>query len=135
MTKQIGIDELQPGMLIEQLDRSWLSTPFFRHKMTITSHQQIAQLKACGVQTLVVRIDAVEVQEVPVLEPELADDSECPRSRKNAVSASPVVPFEEELPDCEAGVPGRQDRSCRTRCMTRGSGRAINVDAVSSVVV
>ncbi|NJN70865.1 MAG: DUF3391 domain-containing protein, partial [Nitrospira sp.] len=37
MKKQIRIDELQLGMLVEQLDRSWLNTPFFRHKMTITS--------------------------------------------------------------------------------------------------
>jgi hypothetical protein len=56
MNKRIGIDELKPGMLIEALDRSWLSTPFFRHKMTITSARQIAQLKASGVQTLIVRI-------------------------------------------------------------------------------
>ncbi|HBR50239.1 MAG TPA: hypothetical protein DEA71_09155, partial [Nitrospira sp.] len=57
MKKRIGIDELKPGMLVEQLDRSWLDTPFFRHKMTITSTDQIAQLRACGVRTLVVNIE------------------------------------------------------------------------------
>ncbi len=133
MTKQIGIDELQPGMLIEQLDRSWLSTPFFRHKMTITSHQQIAQLKACGVQTLVVRIDAEEVRETPAPEQELADDSNVPVVEE-PVSAPPVVPFEEELAAArqvyQAAKIVIQDAMHDTRL-----GRAINVDAVRTVVV
>ncbi|MGZ9204722.1 MAG: DUF3391 domain-containing protein [Nitrospira sp.] len=42
---------------------SWLTTPFFRHKMTITSPQQIAQLKASGVQSLIVSFDADLVDE------------------------------------------------------------------------
>ncbi|MBX3302046.1 MAG: DUF3391 domain-containing protein [Nitrospira sp.] len=54
MKKRIGIDELQPGMYVEQLDRSWLNTPFFRRKMTVAPAAQIAQIKACGVRTLVV---------------------------------------------------------------------------------
>ncbi|MFZ1804211.1 MAG: DUF3391 domain-containing protein, partial [Nitrospira sp.] len=56
MKKQIPIDELQPGMQIDKLDRSWLNTPFFRHRMTVTSFEQIAQLKASGVRTLVVNL-------------------------------------------------------------------------------
>jgi len=75
MKKRIGIDELQPGMLVEKLDRSWLDTPFFRHKMTISSHQQIAQLKACGVRTLIINIDTKGIAEAPALEPNIADDS------------------------------------------------------------
>ncbi len=37
MKKHIRIEELTLGMVIDKLDRSWLSTPFFCHKMTITS--------------------------------------------------------------------------------------------------
>jgi putative nucleotidyltransferase with HDIG domain len=133
MTKRIGIDELQPGMLIEQLDRSWLSTPFFRHKMAITSHQQIAQLKACGVQTLVVRIDAEEVRESPALEQDLTDDSNVPVVEET-VSTPSIVPFEEELATArqvyQAAKIVIQDAMHDTRL-----GRAINVDAVRTVVV
>jgi putative nucleotidyltransferase with HDIG domain len=132
MTKRIGIDELQPGMLIEQLDRSWLSTPFFRHKMTITSHQQIAQLKACGVQTLFVRIDAEAVREATAPERDLPDDSNVPVVEQ-PVSAPPVVPFEEELAVAkqvyQAAKNVIQDAMHDTRL-----GRAINVDAVRAVV-
>ena len=132
MTKRIGIDELQPGMLIEQLDRSWLSTPFFRHKMTITSHQQIAQLKACGVQTLIVRIDAEAVREAPTPEQDRTDDSNVPVAEE-PVSAPPVVPFEEELATArqvyQAAKTVIQEAMHDTRL-----GRAINVDAVRTVV-
>lgn len=132
MTKRIGIDELQPGMLIEKLDRSWLSTPFFRHKMTVTSHQQIAQLKACGVQTLVVRIDAEEVREAPALEQDLADDANVSVVEEPA-PAPPVVPFEEELAAArqvyQAAKTVIQEAMHDTRL-----GRAINVDAVRAVV-
>ena len=86
MNKRIGIDELKPGMLIEALDRSWLSTPFFRHKMTITSARQIAQLKASGVQTLIVRIEAEEAEEGPVIESDIPDN--------------PAVPTQTRRPPC-----------------------------------
>ena len=132
MTKQIGIDELQPGMLVEKLDRSWLSTPFLRHKITITSHQQIAQLKACGVQTLVVRIDAEEVREEPALEQDEAEDSNVPVMEQPVVP-TPVVPFEEELAAArqvyQAAKTVIQEAMDDTRL-----GRAINVDAVRTVV-
>ncbi|CUS38022.1 HD-GYP domain-containing protein [Candidatus Nitrospira nitrificans] len=132
MTKRIGIDELQPGMLVEQLDRSWLSTPFFRHKMTITSPQQIAQLKACGVRTLVVRIDAEAVREAPAPEQSLADDSNVPVVEES-VSAPPVVPFEEELAVArqvyQAAKTVIQEAMHDARL-----GRALNVEAVRAVV-
>ncbi len=132
MKKRIGIEELQPGMLVEQLDRSWLSTPFFRHKMTITSPQQIAQLKACGVRTLVVSMEAEEVQQSTVPEPDITDEP-AGLAADEAASVPQVVPFEEELPAArqvyQAAKLVIQDAMQDTRL-----GRAINVDAVRTVV-
>lgn len=132
MTKRIGIDELQPGMLIEKLDRSWLSTPFFRHKMTIISHQQIAQLKACGVQAVVVRLDAEEIREAPIPEEGLPNDSDVPVVEE-PVSAPPVVPFEEELAVAKEVYQAAKIVIQAAMNDTR-LGRAINVDAVREVV-
>jgi len=132
MTKRIGIDELQPGMLIEKLDRSWLSTPFFRHKMTIISHQQIAQLKACGVQTVVVRLDAEEIREASTPEQGLPNDSNVPVVEE-PVSAPPVVPFEEELAVAREVYQAAKIVIQAAMNDTR-LGRAINVDAVREVV-
>jgi putative nucleotidyltransferase with HDIG domain len=132
MRKQIRIDELQPGMRVEQLDRSWLSTSFFRHKMTITSTQQITQLKASGVKTLIVHIDAEEVCDGPTGETEIVDRPAGPPTEE-APSAPPMVPFEEELPAArqvyQAAKIVIQDAMNDTRL-----GRAINVDAVRTVI-
>jgi len=132
MKKQIRIDELQLGMLVEQLDRSWLSTPFFRHKMTITSPQQIAQLKASGVQTLTVNFDAAEVGEVFVLEQPSIDAPEVSASEE-VESASPVISFEEELPEARRVYQAAKTIVQNAMQDTR-LGRAINVDAVNTVV-
>lgn len=132
MNKQIGIDELQPGMLVEKLDRSWLSTPFFRHKMTITSRQQIEQLKACGVQTVIVNLDAAEGEQPSASDSDIAPVSSEPVSEDPTV-LPPEVPFEEELPVArqvyQAAKAVIEDAMHDTRL-----GRAINVDAVSRVV-
>lgn len=132
MNKEIRIDELQIGMRVEQLDRSWLSTPFFRHKMTITSTQQIAQLKASGVQTLIVHMEAEEVCEGPSAETEIVYLAAGPPSEETA-SVKTMVPFEEELPAArqvyQAAKAVIQDAMNDTRL-----GRAINVDAVRTVI-
>lgn len=133
-TRQIRIDELQLGMRVETLDRSWLSTPFFRHKITITSPEQIAQLKACGVQTLVVRLDHAAVEATP--ESASTPTSAPPLIEPSAtgdVPASEPVPFDEELP-----VAREVYRAAKTVIQSAMNdirlGRAINVEAVQQVV-
>lgn len=132
MKKRIGIDELQPGMLVEQLDRSWLSTPFFRHKMTITSSQQIAQLKACGVRTLVVSVHTEKIADPPEAEPDIVADAELP-AKEDMASVPPIVPFEEELPVAKQVYQAAKTIVQNAMHDTR-LGRAINADAVSRVV-
>jgi putative nucleotidyltransferase with HDIG domain len=132
MNKRIGIDELKPGMLIEALDRSWLSTPFFRHKMTITSARQIAQLKASGVQTLIVRIEAEEAEEGPVIESDIPDNPAVPDTDE-AASVPPLVPFEEELTVARQ-VYQAAKTAIQNAMHDARLGRAINADAVRAVV-
>ena len=132
MKKRIDIDELQPGMLVEKLDRSWLDTPFFRHKMTITSHQQIAQLKACGVRTLIVSLNAEAIADTPEVEANIAADVVLP-SMEDTASPQSNIPFEEELPVArqvyQAAKAIVQNAMHDTRL-----GRAINMDEVNRVV-
>uniref|UniRef100_UPI00117CA4DA DUF3391 domain-containing protein n=1 Tax=Nitrospira cf. moscoviensis SBR1015 TaxID=96242 RepID=UPI00117CA4DA len=98
MKKRIGIDELKPGMLVEQLDRSWLDTPFFRHKMTITSSDQIAQLKACGIRTLLVNIEEeLSPTETVETEPDITSDPTF-TAPEETVSVPSSIGLEEELP-------------------------------------
>jgi HD-GYP domain-containing protein (c-di-GMP phosphodiesterase class II) len=135
MHKRIRIDELKPGMLVERLDRSWLDTPFFSHKMTITSTAQITQLKACGVQTLVVRTDdeaAETVEDESFSEPDIATDPVLTAEEEPA-PIPPIVPFDEELPEArqiyQAAKTIVQNAMHDTRL-----GRAINMEEVNRVV-
>jgi len=132
MKKRIGIDELQPGMLIEQLDRSWLDTPFFRHKMTITSTAQIAQLKACGVRTLVVSMDVEAIDEERGSEPDIATDPVL-TAVEEPPSLPPASPFTEELPSARQIYHAAKTIVQNAMHDTR-LGRAINMDAVNRVV-
>jgi putative nucleotidyltransferase with HDIG domain len=136
MKKQIRIDELTLGMVIEKLDRSWLSTPFFCHKMTITSTKQIAQLKACGVQTLVVSVEAEAVREEVPTQSTHADDSVPPRHETVDPVPTPAptqVPFEEELPAAKQ-VYQAAKTIVQNAMQDVRLGRAINVDAVKDVI-
>jgi HD-GYP domain-containing protein (c-di-GMP phosphodiesterase class II) len=53
-TKTIPIEELKLGMYIERLDRSWLTTPFFRHRFVLRDEQDIRLLKQYGIKQVVI---------------------------------------------------------------------------------
>ena len=132
MHKRISIEQLKIGMKVEKLDRSWLATPFLRHRFTITSSEQIQQLRASGVQQLDVDADdacqdsgsfvpampAAEISQPisPPLEPE-----------------PPAIPFAEELPAA------RQVYKAAKLIVQQAMedvrmGRALNMESVSEVV-
>lgn len=64
MNKQIPIEQLAVGMYLVGIDKSWLETPFLRHRFQIASQDQIAKLKACGVRA--VHIDPLKGVAAPV---------------------------------------------------------------------
>ena len=132
MKKRIPIDELQPGMRIDKLDRSWLDTPFFRHRMTVTSFEQIAQLKASGVRTLVVNLDAEDIPDTPEAEPDIATDPLFAAAKEPA-SVPPPIPFEEELPEARRVYHAAKTIVQNAMHDTR-LGRAININEVNRVV-
>lgn len=133
MQKRISIDELRPGMLVEKLDRSWLDTPFFRHKMTITSSEQIAQLKAYGIQTLVVTVEVEEIAKPTESEPDITSDPVLTAPEETTASGPATVPVEEELPDARRVYQAAKTIVQNAMHDTR-LGRAINLDEVNRVV-
>lgn len=132
MKKRITIDELKLGMLIEQLDQSWLTTPFFRHKMAITSPQQIAQLKASGVQSLVVSFDSEMAVEPMETVPDIIQNVAVPITEETASTPS-IVPFDEELSDARQAYQAAKTIVQNAMHDTR-LGRAIDMDEVNRVV-
>ncbi len=55
MLRKIPIDQLVPGMYVEQLDRSWLLVPVFRNP--IASDDQVRKLKEWDVREVVIDTD------------------------------------------------------------------------------
>jgi len=136
MKKHIRIDELTLGMVVEKLDRSWLSTPFFCHKMTISNTRQIAQLKACGVQTLTIRVAAEEVREEAPAQSSPENTPVVSPSEPTRLVSPPAptqVPFEEELPAAKQ-VYQAAKTIVQNAMQDVRLGRAINVDAVQAVI-
>ena len=119
-------------MQVEQLDRSWLETPFLRHKMTITSHEQIAQLKASGVRTLVVNIETEDIPTSPDTAPNITSDPAFTAPEEPAAAPS-GVPLEEELPSARQTYQAAKNIVQHAMHDTR-LGRAINMDEVNRVV-
>ena len=133
MRKRISIDQLKIGMKVEKLDRSWLATPFLRHRFTITSPEQIEQLHASGVQQLDVEADDIE-QDSGVVVPVMPTEAELSQQITLPVESKPsTVPFAEEL------SAARQVYKAAKLVIQQAMedvrmGRALNMEAVSEVV-
>ncbi len=56
-TRQIALTDLQIGMFVTALDRSWLTSPFLRHKFLVHSPEQIERLKRAGVRQVTIDVE------------------------------------------------------------------------------
>lgn len=133
MATRIHITQLRPGMCIEKLDCSWFATPFFRHRMAVTSMEQIEQLKACGVKTLDISgelgTDSPAVEEGNQ-EPSAASDPSPVLTTPQDVTG---IPFEDELPAAKLVYTAAKNVIEEAMLDVR-MGRDINMDAVNQVV-
>jgi HD-GYP domain-containing protein (c-di-GMP phosphodiesterase class II) len=133
MRKRISIDQLKVGMKVERPDRSWLATPFLRHRFTITSAEQIKQLHASGVQ----QIDADvhdDRQESGLLVPPMPVEAEASPPILPSLETEPsAIPFAEELPAARQVYKAAKLIIQQAMDDVR-MGRALNMEAVSEVV-
>jgi HD-GYP domain-containing protein (c-di-GMP phosphodiesterase class II) len=133
MRKRISIDQLKIGMKVKKLDRSWLATPFLRHRFTITSSAQIAQLRASGVQQLDVESDNV-CQDSGSFSPAMPTKAETSQPISPTPEPEPAaIPFVEELPVAKQ-VYKAAKLVVQQAMEDIRMGRALNMEAVSEVV-
>jgi putative nucleotidyltransferase with HDIG domain len=133
MATRIHITQLRPGMRIEKLDCSWFATPFFRHRMAVTSMEQVEQLKACGVETL--DISGELETDAPATGEGIRESSET-NVTPPILTGPPVVTdmsFEEELPAAKLVYTAAKNVIEQAMLDVR-MGRDINMDAVNQVV-
>lgn len=84
-TKTIPIEELKLGMFVERLDRSWLTTPFFRHRFVLRNADDIALMKRYGIKQVVIDpTKGLDIEEAATARP-----SDMPEAAQQQESASP----------------------------------------------
>ena len=133
MRKRISIDQLKIGMKVEKLDRSWLATPFLRHRFTINSSEQIAQLQASGVRHLEVEADDA-CQDSGSIAPVMSAEAEISTPISPTPKPEPAtIPFAEELPAAKQTYIAAKLVVQHAMEDVR-MGRALNMEAVSEVV-
>ncbi|MBC7838300.1 MAG: DUF3391 domain-containing protein [Nitrospiraceae bacterium] len=133
MRRQISIDQLKIGMKIEQLDRSWLATPFLRHRFTITSAEQIKKLRASGVKLLDVDADDVH-SDFGSFAPAMMAENETSQPISPSMEPEPsAIPFAEELPAARQVYKAAKLIIQQAMGDVR-MGRALNMEGVSEVV-
>jgi HD-GYP domain-containing protein (c-di-GMP phosphodiesterase class II) len=133
MRKRISIDQLKVGMKVEKLDRSWMATPFLRHRFTITSSEQIEQLYASGVQQLDVETDEV-CQDSGPFAPAMPAKAETSQPISPTPKPEPgAIPFAEELPVAKQ-IYNAAKLVVQQAMEDVRMGRALNMEAVSDVV-
>lgn len=133
MRKRISINQLKIGMKVEKLDRSWLDTPFLRHRFTITSSEQIAQLQASGVRQLDIEADDA-CQDSCSIAPAMSAEAEISTPISPTQKPEPAtIPFAEELPAAKQTYIAAKLVVQHAMEDVR-MGRALNMEAVSEVV-
>src|SRR5581483_7347505 len=75
-------------------DRSWLETPFLRHRMRVTKAEQIEKLKSCGVRYVEVEAGDAPQEAPPPLE---SLDPQTLASPADSAEPAPGIPYHEEL--------------------------------------
>jgi putative nucleotidyltransferase with HDIG domain len=138
MRKRISVDQLTIGMQIVDVDRSWWTTPFWRHRKTVTDRSQIDALKAAGVRFVDVEVDGDGADALAACEeePVAVDPRETAREKSgpgHEVTDTSATAFEEELPAAKhvymAAKQIVEDAMHDVRM-----GREINMERVSRVV-
>lgn len=82
--RQIPLSSLRIGMFVTAVDRSWLRTPFLRHRFHITSAAEIQAMRQCGIATV-----TIDTEQGPdVVDEQPATPSPVPASEA-APTASP----------------------------------------------
>jgi putative nucleotidyltransferase with HDIG domain len=138
MRKTIPLDQLTIGMSVVGMDRSWLDTPFLRHRVLITRTDQIDKLKRAGVRLVEVECEPCPEPPVTAASPTIGDTADPAVARiagepADGLHMDPTTTFEEELPVAH-GVYRSAKALVEAAMHDVRIGRAINSDGVSRLV-
>ena len=101
--KHIPISSVRVGMYLCGIDRSWLDTPFLRHRFLIRSTADLTKLQQCGIQEITIDtergLDATPEEDTAIQEEApVAVHQALPRIKTKA-SIAPEVARIQQLPE------------------------------------
>jgi HD-GYP domain-containing protein (c-di-GMP phosphodiesterase class II) len=109
-TKTIPIEQLKLGMFVERLDRSWLTTPFFRHRFILRNAEDIALMKRYGIKRVVIDpTKGLDLEEATAVRH--SDTPEGPELQDSPSPSVAPVPVQEATP----ADPAKRPRSIPSR--------------------
>ncbi|MGH7231835.1 MAG: HD-GYP domain-containing protein [Nitrospiraceae bacterium] len=136
MRKTIPVENVTVGMSIVGMDRSWLKTPFLRHRMQVTKEAHIEALKASGIRFVDVEIEKDgRVMDAALLPDVPAADALVVTTEQSAPGTSRVetMAFHDEL-GLARSIYQETKLVVKQALRDARMGKAINLDAVSEVV-
>ena len=106
MRKKISVDELEPGMYLEEICGSWINSPFWRSRFVVSDPQDIALLRASKVRE--VWIDVAKGDDVWPATDRAPLTSLKPPAEDPAIAAPAQVASRAPVPIAEELVRARQ---------------------------
>jgi putative nucleotidyltransferase with HDIG domain len=87
--KRIPIGALKLGMYVAGLDRSWVNTPFFRHRFLIKSESQVTRIRQSGAKEI-----TIDTEKGLDVEADVAETVSLPGVEETAVAVD-AIPIDE----------------------------------------
>ena len=106
--KTIPLSSVRIGMYLCGIDRSWLDTPFLRHRFLIRSDNDISKLQSCGVREITIDTDrGLDVQtaseHTEAIPPPTEEPALKPQTPPTPASPSVAIKRIQELPTAVRG--------------------------------
>jgi putative nucleotidyltransferase with HDIG domain len=132
MLKQIGVQQLRPGMHLHELCGSWLAHPFWRTKFTIKDAEQIRLIVDSGIRE--VMIDTAKGDDVQQPQASRAATEPMVEAQSAAAPSAPKqVPMSEELKRA-AKICAKSKESVVSMFEEARMGKAVSTGAAGELV-
>jgi len=134
-TKKIPVSQLKPGMFVEELDISWLKSPFLRHRRKIESDKDILLYKQYGAKIITIDLDKGLDLSSPE-NPETATPkapSQTIESNQTDESSAVILSFSEELKTAKV-IKNKIQNLAKQLNQELKDGRPINIQEVKPVI-
>ncbi len=140
-TKKIPVSQLKPGMFVEEIDISWLKSPFLRHRRKINSEQDILLYKQYGVKIITINLDQgvdvdteTEAAPTPTIQTTSSSDTTTENNPQTLIEKPKIeLGFAKELEAAKV-IKSKIQTLAKQLNQEIKSGRPVNIKDVKAVI-